>query len=303
MKQHLMAGIFFLLSLILSVGAQDLSYLYPVAHYTLINTPDDALGLQAPVTLLNAPYSGNNGVYSNGIYPGGDPDGCIIQTPLFTTLYDSIFAIRLEFNIPVLDGDTRAILVCGGSYRYLGFMVRYDSIFQILYNNAYYVDITSVFPDENVWHELTIIHHAQTSYTEFYLDGLWIAELNEPFIRPENDGNIFNIHPGTGDTFLGYWRNLKVFGSEFISGEESQPKREVQWNIFPNPANNILFTPLSAFEFSAWTVVNILGIPVLKGTKPDHEIVISSLDPGIYFLYLTDQAEFPIICKRFVKPN
>ena len=61
---------FLLLFLTISpLPAQDLNDLVPAAHYTMINTAEDALGLQPPVELHNSPFSGDDGAFFNGIQP------------------------------------------------------------------------------------------------------------------------------------------------------------------------------------------------------------------------------------------
>jgi hypothetical protein len=54
--------------------AQDLENLFPFAHYSLIQTPDDILGYQLPIELHNTVYEGADGIYFNGLHafePGG----------------------------------------------------------------------------------------------------------------------------------------------------------------------------------------------------------------------------------------
>ena len=104
---------------------QDLSGLFPFTHYPLINTPNDALGLQNPVVLINTVYDGNDGIYFNGKHPVVDQGGSWARTTYMSAMFDSKFAIQVEFNIEDLDGQFRCIAVCGLNtlHQYLGFFI------------------------------------------------------------------------------------------------------------------------------------------------------------------------------------
>jgi hypothetical protein len=96
-----------------SPHAQDLSGLFPFAHYTLINTPNDALGLQNPMVLTNTVYEGNDGIYFNGKHPVVDQGGSWARTYYMSALLDPKFAVQVEFKIEDLDGSLRCIVICG----------------------------------------------------------------------------------------------------------------------------------------------------------------------------------------------
>ncbi len=282
---------------------QDLSHLVPVCDYTLINTNEDALGLQDTIMLLNTPFSGDQGVYCNGLYPGEHADGCLIQTPLFSALYDSIWAVQLEFNITQLDGQVHPILVCGGSYRYLGFMIGFGNTFELLFNNGITTVLDNVTPEENHWYTLTLIHHRDPSLSEFYLDGALIASDPTELIRVPNDGNILNTHPGIGITFLGYWRNLQVFGSEVISGIKATMATHQQKMIFPNPASQILQLDFGKIPVDQWEITDSNGMPVRYGNPSAslNQINISDLLPGIYVVILKDREGTILNSQIFIK--
>jgi hypothetical protein len=82
----LLAIISLLVLVPVSSRAQDLSGLFPFAHYTLINTPNDALGLQNPMLLMNTVYEGDDGIYFNGKHPVVDQGGSWARTHYMSAL-------------------------------------------------------------------------------------------------------------------------------------------------------------------------------------------------------------------------
>jgi hypothetical protein len=131
--------VYFLLFSVLgtsSAYSQDLSNLIPFAHYTLINTDVDALGKNPPIELYEAPYAGLEGVYSNGYYDGTAMDTGLVRTLHMDALYDSVFAVQVQFKTDVLDGIGRSVIICGDNWKYLGLMLESDNSFKLLINNT-----------------------------------------------------------------------------------------------------------------------------------------------------------------------
>ncbi len=84
---------------VIELMAQDLTEMEPIAHYKLINTAEDSLGFNSDISLLNAPFQGDQGVFSNGIYRGIDTTGTEIETPIIDALdFDPVNA-RIMSNI------------------------------------------------------------------------------------------------------------------------------------------------------------------------------------------------------------
>lgn len=297
-----LSGIIFFIFFTSGAHAQDLSGLSQVAHYTLIDTPDDALNMQDPMELINAPFAGADGVYSNGNYIGGEPDSCYVATPPLDALYDTSFAVQLEFKLEVLDQKLRAVIICGSSWRYLGLMIRPDSLFALVVNDSRYA-VNDLIPRENEWYTLVIVHHQADSLSEFYLDGNLIGSFSQPLVRSGTDKRISNTHGGNGVTFKGYWRNLKVYGAEVVSALPHSQLSNQEMHVYPNPVSSSfrLESPdVSAIE---WTIYDLEGQPLLTGpvTANHQDIDVSAISAGYYVLYLFDKNGNPIGRKRMIK--
>lgn len=284
--------------------AQDLSGLIPAAHYTLINTDEDSLGFQERIELEHAPFSGSNGVYSNGLYISNNPDdGSYIHSPFMAALYDSVFAVQLEFQFAGLDAMIRPVLVCGEAYRYLGLLTWPDSTFYVLYNNGNYIPLVGLHATEDQWYEVTLIHHLSTALTEFYLDGIKVYELNVPLDRNMNDGVISNTNFSMGRTFKGYWRNLRIYGTEDISSTQDFGSEKDQLFLFPNPARSSLQFTTSIPNVTHWSITGIDGAVMMKGkvSEANHEIDIHALMPGGYIFLVQTSTGMILAQKTFVK--
>jgi hypothetical protein len=246
-------SIYFLLFSVLGTSSaftQDLSNLIPFAHYTLINTPEDALGKNPPIELYEAPYAGLEGVYSNGYYDGTAMDTGLVRTVHMDALYDSVFAVQVQFKTDVLDGIGRSVIICGDNWKYLGLMLESDNSFKLLINNT--LIPTTIAATSNTWYEITIIHHQNTTWTEWYLDGSKIGEKIESLQRAQDDGGISNTHYGNGVRFKGHWRQLRVYGSEMLSGVTDLSGSQIEIITFPNPASESIWGARWRTRASSW---------------------------------------------------
>ena len=281
---------------------QDLNDLIPAAHYTMINTAEDALGLQPPVELNNSPFAGDEGVFCNGIQPF-QVNGSWISTLPMDALDDSVFAVQVEFKISELDGETRAVLVCGESYRYLGFLIWTDTDYKVTINNNIYIDVPGMMPDENVWHELTLMYNSVNTHVECYLDATKIADFFELLVRQKGDTRIDNYHAGGGWVFKGYMRNLRVFRSEEVTALKEVIDNEYEFWAYPNPATNRLHIEYSGLQPTQYSITDVNGKNVQTGdiTNPDEEIDIGSLPSEIYIIHLYDATGIPLAHKKFFK--
>ncbi|RLD27917.1 MAG: hypothetical protein DRI54_00165 [Bacteroidetes bacterium] len=92
-----------------------------------------------------------------------------------------------------------------------------------------------------------------------------------------------------GDGF--YFDDLEILSFSIVDGID-EVKNEIEWNVFPNPASQILHVRVS-FEQNAelkYEIIDILGKVILDGTffsSEDARISISDLNSGTYFIRLT----------------
>ncbi len=275
----------------------------PVAWYTLIDSTGDKLELKPDMELTNAPFEGQNGVYSNGQYIySGQPDGCLITTLNIPELYSPTFAISLQFRLDTLDDYTRPIMIVGDTWRYLGFYVLSDDEWAIRFNGSIHA-IPDIKPDDK-WHEVTIIYSSLDSMVHFYLDAEKIYEQTAPLIRDIEDDRISNTHYGTGNTFLGNWRHLKIFHSDeiFSSTEHFEKNQNIQ--LSPNPTSGFILISQENDRFDHWEVTNLnRPTPIIQGhwSSSQIEIPTGNLPAGIYVFKATNLKSGQIITKLFVK--
>jgi type IX secretion system substrate protein len=218
--------------------AQNLDNFELMAHYTLVNTTEEALGTWDTIELVNAPLSDTNGVYSYGgyIFDAIDEDSSLVITPQLDILNAVQFAVQLEVRIDQFEDIGRPIIVVGEGWRYLGFATGSDSTFQVIFNGNYQ-SIISYPAKDGQWQTLTMIHSTGDSLTSYYVDGELIFRRKGFLDHPVSDTKITNTHFGSGQAFKGYWRNLKVFTSDSTTSPTVDISGLRQLNVFPNPSD------------------------------------------------------------------
>ncbi len=299
-----MARIFrtcFLLLLFTAAGrAQDLSRLYVVANYALVNSPRDAMGFQAPMIIDRPDYRGRGGVFSDGATFIGAPDSSLIRTPPLEAFSDSAFAIQLEFKIDALDGQDRPVFVMGYDWHYLALYVTGDNRFRVAVNDTRFETVSGITATTDDWYELTVIYSHNvpgTPWIQFWLGVDKVAELRgEALSVKPHDGDITNVHTGIGESFLGLWRNLRVYAAHPAYGYRDPSKDEYQVFTFPNPAIDRMTVEVSRPGATRWALAGPDGSIVRQGIAPDvrFEINVVGLPPGKYILILRDQQGYPV---------
>ncbi|MFQ5445932.1 MAG: LamG-like jellyroll fold domain-containing protein [Saprospiraceae bacterium] len=272
----------------LLVSAQDLSSFQVVANYTLINTAADAQGMQPDIELINSPFAGAGGVYCNGNYIGGAPDSSLVQTPPLEALYKPSFAVQVEFKIDSLDESTHPVLICGNSWRYLGFQTKYDSSWITEFNDFSFTMDNSV-AETGKWYQLTMIYSGPDTTAYWYLDGNLIDKRIGSLTRPDGDGRISNTHGGEGLTFRGFLRNLRVYQSDGIFSAVGEAPELDALRVFPNPANDFIsLTGVPSGQFR-WTILDMNGHALKNGAVTGEEqIALGAWPAGQYFLRVTN---------------
>jgi hypothetical protein len=290
--------------MIQSAVAQDLGWLHPVAHYPLINTAEDALGLQQPMELINAPFAGDEGVYSNGIYLGNDPvNGSLLITPVFPALKDSAFAIRLEFKTLAVDGMIHPILFGGGSRRWIGVSTFIFDSLTLSINDFDRIDITSFIPVADTWYEMTLIYRHNEPSVRLYVDEMLVGEILDTLVRAGSNYPIESQNSGMGLAFHGYWRNLKVYGSQAVSAIRPVPASDLRIQVYPNPTSGAVKVVAEAPGNLRWLLYGPDGRCVGEGTLADGEgmIDLASLHPGLYGLIVRDERGWTQTSTRIVR--
>ncbi len=286
----------------LLVTAQDLSSFQMVANYTLINTTADAQGMQPDIELINSPFAGADGVYCNGNYIGGSPDSSLVQTPPMSALYKPSFAVEVEFKIDTLDDATHPVLICGNSWRYLGFQTKYDSSWISTFNDISFT-MENGLAETGKWYQLTIIYSGPDTTAYWYLDGNLIDKRMGSLTRLDGDGRISNTHGGEGLTFRGFLRNLRVYQSDGIFSAVGEAPELNALRVFPNPASDFIsLTGVPSGQYT-WDLLSMNGRTLKKGTatSQDQRINLERLPHGQYLLRVTNKKTGAGQSRIFVK--
>jgi hypothetical protein len=292
-----------LLLIPVSSRAQDLEGLFEFAHYPLINTQEDALGLQNPMVLTNTVYDGTDGIYFNGKHPVVDQGGSWARTMYMSALSDAKFAVQVEFRIEDFDDQFRCIVICGlDTYKqYLGFFILSND-FTILLSNGVYIDLPDVNPQENVWYKFTMIYDTVSNNAKFYLGNNLIESGNQELVRVAGDAFVSNYFPAAGYPLKGNWRNLRIYGSHDLSVLEDELNVEHNLKLFPNPATNVLHVESQSVNATHWRINAMNGESWKEGNMEQVKpISVKELSAGVYFFQLLDKNNRVMYTRKFLK--
>ena len=177
-------------------------YATNVADYPLQTDAIDASGHLGPMILVNAPFT-NGGIYCDGQYPATSAN-----VPTLTNLDFSGFLISAEFLV-ASNSPTRPVIVGGNLWRWAGFYVRDDGMVGLLANDTLFWGTTLPYAT-NQWHQ-AVLRYTETNQTfEIYLDGRCAAR-RQAAIDTHDDRTLSVSHYGSGTTFNGHLRNLRIY--------------------------------------------------------------------------------------------
>ncbi len=274
--------------------SQDLSGLQLIAHYPLDNDSSDVTGNYPPMKLINTPFQ-EGGIYCNGIYVyGNQPGGSDAITPQIDGLNFKKFAIQAKFKVTKY--KLQPVFIAGDIYRWLGFYLDSDSTVLALYNDN--LHDSNIKYTLNTWHEITVTYDSTSDLGKWYLDGQLVDSLQFQIVHG-NDKKISVTHYGTGETFEGYFDDLRIYSVGTLTAVTSRTSEtpegfQLQQN-YPNPFNpstTIRFT-LSHTTHVELKVFNILGQVVailIDEILPagEHRVVFNAKDQnsGLYIYQL-----------------
>jgi pSer/pThr/pTyr-binding forkhead associated (FHA) protein len=187
-----------------SIAATATAQAQLVAHYPLETDGKDSTNKQDDMTLENAPFN-DDGVYCNGIYPGGNANACVISTPNLNGFnYDS-FSIGLQFNADEI--KRMPVFVGGRSYRWLGFELQDDGSVSLLYNNSNRESCTVTY-QANKWHSALITYDG--SQAKLYLDNKLGCTVSFD-LENGNDRDVSVANYSNATIFKGTVRQLRIY--------------------------------------------------------------------------------------------
>jgi hypothetical protein len=177
-------------------------YATNIVYYPLQTDAADASGHLGEMTLVNTPFT-NGGIYSDGLYQDTSAN-----TPTLTNFGFSGFLIAAEFMV-TNNTQTRPVFVGGNLWRWAGFYVRSDGQVGLLANDALFWTETLPYAT-NQWHQAVLCYTSTNQTFEIFLDGRFAARRTMA-INPHDDRTLSISHYGSGTTFNGYLRNLRVY--------------------------------------------------------------------------------------------
>jgi len=191
-----------------TILAQDLNDLTLIAHYPLLNSPNDTTGYNDPMTLNNAPYQ-EGGIYCNGQYLG-EPAPCTARTPNLDALDFDAFAMSVMFKINEVPDRRRPVIICGRSYRWLHTFTTADSMIGFGNSDFDLTSSTDVQYPFGVWNNLTVTHSKTEGMQRLYLNSVCIDSATLD-LDPHNDRMFSITHGGIGRVYKGLMKDLKIY--------------------------------------------------------------------------------------------
>ncbi len=269
---------------VISVFGQDTTGLQLAADYPFATNADEQTGNYQPATTHNATYSGN-AVYSNGIYQGsGNTNYCLIKTDDIQELLGDKFIIKLDVKI---EENNKPIFVIGDSYRWLTVDIFNNELRVLTYETGNnYGQYNSGFTAQlNTWYSLAVVYEATTRKLEFYVNNVKMIDTTIPTeLDRHNETALMNTHYGSGKTFKGYWKNLKIYGH--LANFENILHHDI-FKIYPNPTKNNLNISFTNKTGNTIQITDTHGKILINKTVNNDDkqnIDISGLTPGLYFV-------------------
>jgi len=246
MRRSFLFTVLFVIGLVIPTG-NALADGAVIAFYTLNQTAADLTGFNPDALITNAPYE-DGGVYLNGKYVGTEPDGSMVRTPSVAALDFSAMSVRVDFKISEWPANSRPILFCGSSWRWMGASLTSGGHLTLDYN-GFNGPSSSETVSLDVWHTLAMVHDGTTGH--LILDGVEVASQN--FVPTHGDDRRFITHNGgNGTAFMGHIRNLVVYNGvvQFVAGvgDGDFPVVVNGLRNYPNP-----FNPATTIAFALQT--------------------------------------------------
>ena len=211
--------------------AQDLSEFGLLAHYPLSSNTEDVTGQQDALILENAPFSGAEGIVSNGIYFNTDISGSFLETPNILGVDHDFVAFSFECKLTDSLDSEHAIIIGGRSWRWLGAAISASHQLEFVANG---IDLdTDFIMQVNQWYALLIAYQKSEGLARLFVNDSLILEIETELVTDPDDKKFTNYHGGDGRTFKGNLRNLRIYGPK--SGAvwfEDHAKWTYRWNTF-----------------------------------------------------------------------
>ena len=268
-----------IISLLLGIGiyAQDSL----IAYYPLLEDGKDITGNGNEMMLTNAVFQ-NGGVYSNGIYYGNNTSGTEIRCPGVSGFNFDDFTVSLEFMIEEYPGFRTPIIIAGNSWRWMGTYVE-DNQLAFMANDGSVYEKPGVAIAKNQWYKLTFNYSKAEAKARFYLNDDLVFIMEQLDLEHNNDGIFSNQHAGSGETFMGYWKNLQYFNRSHLAGIKTNKE----------------FDNVSTFINSSGLIINdnsnLRGLKVKLYDIPGNELYNFKIQKGTNTIKIPDSQKIIIV--------
>ncbi len=176
-----------------------------LAHYPLINNPNDITNQMAPITLVNAPFN-PGGVFCNGVYENsGNPNFCKILTPQLTGFNFNSFSISVRFR--PAEKKYMPVFVGGNSFRWIGFLLLENGHVALLYNNNNTVDCGLSYTP-GTFYGAMVTYDGSTA--KLYLDNIQACSKSFTLVNG-GDANVGSTNYSNASTFFGTFGDLRIY--------------------------------------------------------------------------------------------
>jgi len=240
-----------------------------LAYYPLTSNGVDQMGLNANMTLTNAPF------LSGGVYCNGSAAGYTVLTPQINNfLFDNFY---IGFDFMVEEYLTQPVIVGGTSYRWLGFYLKADSTLSMLYNNNNY-EVSTVTYEPLQWYTGSITYDGTTA--RIYLNGSLVTAWTTSLTYIATDTEIGTRNYANVATFKGYLRNLIII-NDHAAGNRELFNTTISFS--PNPASDYL-TISGIDQNSVINIYDITGRLLISTRNENKPIDISGINTGVYFV-------------------
>lgn len=264
------------------------------SHYPLINSVKDLKRQNEDVELLNIPYAGDNGIYSDGVdSSGANVRIASVRLPQIN-LNDFIISVEFKLDKPAANDFSfhRTILNAGQSTRWLYVTYKVDSLNVILgLNNGQSTTILDKI-EADTWYILTIFYNRTEPAGGIYINDSLFFRVR--FDLSTRNDHVLSTNCRCGIPPLqGYWRNLKIFHPKTSTGTKAWGLNQPTWNIYPQPLaahmNKLFFDQLD-FPIYGIKLMDITGRTWYQQNyayaKIVKEIDLPELAQGIYIIQL-----------------
>jgi hypothetical protein len=252
-----MKNIYFISIAIVLFSFSSLSAQTLLAEYPLLSDGVDISGNNAEMTILEAPFQ-NGGIYSNGIYNGNDTMGSYIQSPQIADFNFDDLTVKVDFLLDEYPEHNKPIIMLGSNWRWMSAWMD-ESKIALKVNNGSYYEISDAVVSLNQWHTLSVSYNKAEAKAELYLDFNMVLSIDVEELNHHENGRITNLDGGIGKTYLGYWKNLRIYNSSVVAKIDEnlleniyirQLRRQVQVDV-PTENNG---TVLRMFDLSGRSI-------------------------------------------------